>query len=122
MFSLLVVLCILIIAFLMLFALAELLSVFLDVNDLIIKIMLLPFLIAFISFLAKFIFSMLKKEKVVKICDTIFSICFYSYVFGLLVFAIINAIIHKKYASMIVPVILIILLMCLILRKKKKRK
>ena len=62
MFSLLVVLCILIIAFLMLFDIAELLSVFLDVNDLIIKIMLLPFLIAFISFLAEFIFFYVKKE------------------------------------------------------------
>ena len=65
MFSLLVVLCNLIIAFLMLFAIAELLSVFLDANDLIIKIMLLPFLVAFISFLAKFIFSMLKKKIVI---------------------------------------------------------
>ncbi len=62
MFSLLVVLCNLIIAFLMLFDIAELLSVFLDVNDLIIKIMLLPFLIAFISFLAEFIFFYVKKE------------------------------------------------------------
>ena len=64
MFSLLVVLCNLIIAFLMLFDIAELLSVFLDVNDLIIKIMLLPFLIAFISFLAEFIFFYVKKSNI----------------------------------------------------------
>lgn len=79
------------------------------------KLMISPFIICATAVLGENLFSLLDKEKIVKIFQLIFRISFFTYVFGFLLYAFYYSITTKSYSLIIV--ILIFLLFAIKLMK-----
>lgn len=77
-------------------------------NNLFAKVIISPFIICSISIFAENILLLLNKEKISNIFKYIFSISFFTYVFGFLSYATYYSITNKSYEFIIVIVIFLI--------------
>ena len=73
-------------------------------NTIFIKLMILPFLICSFAKLGENIFFLLKKDYIVIICQYIFRISFFTYIFGILIYADYYAITRKNYFFIILSI------------------
>ena len=71
-------------------------------NQMLGKIIIGPFLICSIAIFFENLFILLKREKIANVFKYIFRICFFIYVFGLLIYATYYAIINKTYSLFII--------------------
>lgn len=71
-------------------------------NQLLGKIVIIPFLICSIATFLENLFILLKKENMVNIFRYIFRLSFFSYIFGFLIFATSYALNHKDYILFII--------------------
>ncbi len=79
-------------------------------NEVVGKIIILPFLICALAILGGNISLLLKKEKLAKLFSMIFKISFGLYIFGILVYTTYYAFVNKTYSLLIVVGVFIILL------------
>lgn len=77
-------------------------------NDLLGKIIIIPFLVCSFAMLNENLFLLLNKIKISTIFKYIFRISFFIYVFGFLLYMIFYAIVNKSYSILIVVALFLI--------------
>lgn len=94
---------------------------FLNAGDLVTRIVLLPFLVCFVTNLLEVVFMLFGNDNAVKICRKIFFISLFTYIFGFFAVWIVINIINKEYILVLVS-IPFILLCVKIVRNRIKNK
>ena len=89
-------------------------------NELVGKIIILPFLICALSILGGNISLLLEKDKLAKLFSIVFKISFGLYIFGVLSYTIYYAIVNKTYLLLIVIGIFILLIIFFFKNYRKK--